>query len=315
MPTPLVLPDSLNTAAGTSRRTYRHRLARELGLFMVATVTSRAAGPELERYVISTAAQSDAAPRELFDGLFLYVTSGAEAGQQRRLVSRGWDGPLGALVVDYPFDAALAPGSTFELSVLPAEEYLGTAGLNDLLNEALETLPVIDYTSITLTATGGVPDTEYSLADYEWPIKSVQAVCYPRTSTASERRREMPRRWDFVQDAEAPILSFRELPGQVGDEIDVKLHRPAHTRIRQGGIWADTTEGLADDDDEALYDVRPVVAAAKPIARQRQAQMYPLGSKERAALEDLMLLDERRAQVSKFYASFQGGGAQKAGAR
>jgi len=314
MPIPLILPSS-STASGTTRATIRERLAETLGYFASGTVTTLAASLEAERYILSSSMRSDGTPPEHFDGLFAYIRDGAQAGAQRRLVNGGWDGPVGSLMVDYPYDAALTAGTGFELSVLPAEAYQGLSGLNDLINLGLEQLPVIDKVSVTVTATSSVTDTQYDLSGYAWPIKSVRAVYYSRTSTTSDSRLMAPHTWVFDQDAESPMLSFvGGPPASVGDAFEVEVLRPANTRIRQSGAWGDATTGMTADDDECLYDALTVVNMARPIALERLAHLYPRGSKERMQIEGEAEGAHVTAAFSKFYGGFRSNGVQKVGA-
>lgn len=310
----LIIPGSA-TATGIALSTYRQRLARTLGYYATGTVTTEASSLEAERYILSSNIRSDAMPPEQWDGLYVHITNGDQAGTSRKLVNGSWDGPLGALVVDYPFDASLDVGTTFEVAVLPGLPYLGVTGWREIINEGLETLPLLDVFPITVTTSSGLLTTEYSLAGYSWPIKGVEAVYYPRTNASTQRRIEMPKCWDFNQDGEAPILSFRSLPAGVGDEIEVGVLRPAHTRIRQSGAWGNVTTGLVNDSDQALYDAVSVVNASRPIALQRWALRYERGSKERASLEGEAADDAVKAMYSKFYGGFKRSGAQRAGAR
>lgn len=315
MPVPLVIPSS-STANGTSRRSIRQRLAPLLGYYARGTVTTEAASLEADRYVISSSIKSDHAPAEHLDGLFLYVTNGDEEGSQRRVINGAFDGPLGAVYVDTAYASGpLAAGTAFEIGVMPAEEYQGLSGLNEAINLSLEELPVIDYVSITVTATGGVTDTEYSFINLSWPVKSVLEVIYPRTSVTTERRRIMPRGvWDYDLDAESPVLSFRRGPANVGETIEAKVLRPASTRIRQAGVWGNVTTGMTSDDDETLYDVSTVVKQALPIALERMAHKFERGSKEWMAAKGEADTASTAAAVSKFFGRLRGSGVQRVGA-
>lgn len=316
MPIPIIVEDSSSVASGTSLTTLRNRLAETLGHHGVGTITTAAASLEADKYLISTAYQSDQLPPDHLDGLFAYIRDGAEAGESRRLVSGAFDGPIGAVVADQPFGSGALPGGTvFEISVLPGNKYQGAEGLNHIIFLALEQLPVIDYVPITVTSEAGGIVTNYSLGDYPWPIKRVEAVIYPRTSTTLEPRREMPRCWDFDQDGELPVLSFTSLPANTGDVIEVKLLRPAHTWIQSGGSWGDSTVGLVEENDECLYDPLTVVEVARPIALERMALLAERGSKLWSSLKSEAAAEEIDGRLARFYSRFKGSGAQKAGAR
>lgn len=310
-----IIVGSSSSMTGTTLQTIRERLLETLGYFATGTISTQAASLEADRMLISDSWKSDQAPPEDLDGLFVYVRNGDQARTQRRVVNGAFDGPLGALTADYPYAAALQVGTFFEVAVLPAAKYQGTEGANHIINLALEELPVVDYVSITVTATDGVVDTQYSLAGYPWPIKSVEAVAYDRQLPASERRREMPRgQWAFVNDGESPILSFHSAPGNSGDTIEVRLHRPANTRIKSSGSWGDSTTGLSLEDDACLYDAATVVRQARPIALQRMALLHRRGSKERDDLLGEAAEERATAALSRFYGRFRGNGAQRIGA-
>lgn len=309
MPIPLVVSSS-STATGTTRETYRRRLIRELGgKYVFGSVTTQASGLEAERYLISTNLRGDQRARDYFDGLYCYVSVGPT---QRKLLSGAYEGSRGIVALDDVYDDPLPVGTIFELSVLPADPWAGADGLNDIINEALESLPVLDWQPLTVVA----GQTEYSMANFAtYPLKGIQAVAYARTSTTNQRRREMPRgAWSFDQDGESPMLSFWEMPANPGDVIEVGLLRPAKSRIRVGSTWGNSTVGLTSDTDQALYDAATVAAAALPIAKERLARLGAVGSEERAELLAEAFEDRINANFSKFYARFRGSGAQKAGA-
>jgi hypothetical protein len=316
---PVIITGASSSVAGTTRTVLRHRLLETLGLFLTGTVTTVAASLEAASTIISTAIRSDQRERSHLDGLYAYIygpDGAAEQGTQRLVVSASYDGPIGAATTDYPYDSgALASATQFELAVMPAEKYLGCEGANHCLNLALETLPVVDFVPLTLTATGGVSDTQYGFDSYPYPVRGIESVVYPRTLTASESRRVVaPGSYGFYRDGEQAVLSFSSLPGNVGDVVEVGLLRPATTWIKSGGVWASSTTGLAAESDCCAYDALTVVNAARPIALEAMALMTERGSKERA---DLLAEAERAgvtAAVSRWYQSF-GRGARVQSAR
>lgn len=316
MPTPLVVYGGTSAAEGTALGAIRPRLAAMLGHFTLGTVTTQAASLDADRQVISTQLQSAELPPAHLDGLYLYVRDGAEAGAQRLVQGGAYDGPYGVATVDQKYASGpLAPGTAFELSVLPARAWHGMTGLNDCINLGLETLGLIDLIQETIVADAdGQATTQIDLSGLPWQIAAVDAVYYPRTSTTAERRREMPRCWDFVQDAENTTLSFRYLPANIGDVIEVKVRRPATTRIKVGGVWGDATAGLVDDSDACLYDAGAVVSAALPIALERLALRYALGSPERAKLEGDARAQRIAAGINRFYGRKRDSGVQRVGA-
>lgn len=312
MPIPIIL-DGSSTQVGTTLPTIRQELAATLGYAATGTVTSEADSLEAEQFLISRSLQSDQAPPSALDGLYAYILAGDEARSQRAVMNGELEGAYGAFRVDRPYEAGpLATGTPFELATMPAQDYQGVTGLNTIINLALRGLPLIDFVQVTVTASGSQTVTQISLAGYPWPIKSVEAVMYPRTSTTTEARREMPKTWTFDQDAELPMLSFNGgLPARVGDVIEVKLTRPANTRIKRNGVWSDSRVGLALETDETLYDAATVVAAARPIALQRLALRHERGSKTRAQIEDEADRDLTAATMARFHKSFRGDGIMR----
>lgn len=312
MSIPLIDPGSGTGATGITRLAYRKRLGRMLGPYFEGTVSAEAAGLEAERYVISDSVGSDDIPPEHWDGLYLYVRDGAQAGEQRKLQRGAADNPLGALVMDAPFDDALVAGTAFEISVLPAESYLGATGQHSALDEALESLPVLDFVSVTAVT----DQSEYDFTGYPWPIKSISSVVYPRTSTTNERRRSLHSgAWNLVQDTSSTVLSFiGGVPFTAGDVFEVGLLRPANTWIKTAGVWASSSGGLTTDEDSALYDVRTVCNAAYPVALDYLA-MVTTDPKERQRLDQRAAEGHDLASISKWFGRFGSGPkAQRVGA-
>lgn len=167
MPAPIIGPSSVTTGTGATRRTYRRRLADELGELAVLTVSSTAdtaVTPDAARQVLVTALGSDGVPFDRFDGAYVYAADGAQAGEVRRVLDGTFDGPLGSLLLDRPFSSALASGTEIELTrPLPGARHLTLKGLNDLVDEALERI----WIEVRLSLTGN-GTYSYSLAAYPW---------------------------------------------------------------------------------------------------------------------------------------------------
>jgi hypothetical protein len=149
----------------------------------------------------------------------------------------------------------------------------------------------------------------------------VQRVFYARSSTTEERRREVNQGvWEFEHDADTPTLSFRYLPFNAGDTIEVEVLRPANTWIRHDGVWGDastpvdaTSVGLQEEGDAALYDVVSVVAQARPIALQRLSLLHAVGSKERGLYQGESESDTQKAALARWFGGFRGSGVQRVG--
>lgn len=314
MPAPIIGPDAASSAVtGFSQTQYRRRLAEELGMLAVLTVSSTPSTgttPDADRQVLCTGLQADGRPEGDLDGRWLYVVDGVQAGECRQVLAGAYDGPFGSFLVDRPFSAPLASGTEIELTdSIPARRYGLVTGARDVLNVALEELPVVDRIGVS-----AVTDQQrYTLTGYPWAIRRVVAVYEPRSDSDDDF---IPLRgWKLEQNASEPQLV---LPAtyQTGQTITVEVERPASTWISVDGTWASSTVGLVNEADKALYDVTTVVRQAVPIAKRRMAAMYPRGSKERNELLGEAQADAWAAALGKHFGRFrQGGGAVTVGAR
>jgi hypothetical protein len=168
VPAPIIVSASASsTGSGPTRRTYRRRLADELGEFAALTVSAEASSavhPDAARQVMVTALASDQVPFDRFDGAYVYVCDGEQAGEVRAVLDGTFDGPIGSLLLDRPFSATLDAGTEVELTKpLPGARHLTIRGLNDLVEEALERI----WVEVRLSAVGN-GTYEYGLVDYPW---------------------------------------------------------------------------------------------------------------------------------------------------
>lgn len=310
---PIVVTSSSTSVVGTTLPTLVDRLAETLGYYATGTVTTAATSLEAEQWVICDQFQSDQLAPDQADGLFLFVRDGSVAPRtQRRIVDASFDSGYGAFRVDHPFSAPLALGTSFEVAVLPREKQHGAEGLRHILNLALERLPVTD--KVSMVAVAG--QSQYPFVSLPYPVKFVTDVLYPRTDPTNEPRRVVPRNyWTLDQDADTPVLSFGVLPFTAGDTFEVELYRPASSWIRSGGIWGDSTTGLVLETDACLYDPLTVVNVARPIALQRLALRYPLGSPERQRLHAEMADGEVTSAFARFYGRVPSDRRQRVGAQ
>lgn len=290
---PLISPSTTSTDR-SSLRTIREQLGRILGLYVTGDVSSLAASLEAERWVISTALQSDAATHTRFDGLFLGIRDGAETGEVRRLVDGTYEPTNGAVYMDRAFDTVIQLGTTFELSVLPPlDAYLGVKSLNECINEGLESLPLLDLLQFTSDGTQRI-----ALENYDWPIKSVGQVYQPLTN-ADDPLIESWVRATLTFDGDTPYLQL-SAAFATGQVFTVAVQRPANTWIGTLGVWATTSTGLVADTDECMYHARTVAAVAEPLALRALAASYPRDSKERVAA----LAEADHSDIQAAYSSF-----------
>lgn len=321
MPAPYILPavgdsGSSGSVAGYTLELYRRRLLRKIGRFALLTTTSTpltTVTPDWLRQVLCAGIADDGKPMSRFNGFWLYVCDGAQAGEVRRVLDGQYHGGLGSLLLDRPFSAALASGTTIELSdTLPAVQHGEIDGAREVINEALETLPVIDVVSVSAVTN----QREYSLV-YPWPVKVAPHVYAPLGASdvlaETSLRMLSPGTVGFRQDADQ---SYVVLPHayNTGQTFYLGLLRPADTWISVSGSWASSSVGLVNDSDRALYAPGSVVRAAAPLALGRLANLFPRGSNERAALLGEADTAMVKASISRFYNRFRGDGRQRVGA-
>ncbi len=96
----------------STRRSLRHRVARELGAF----VTGTAAGGSSVTLQDAAQLQDSTASPELWTGSWLHVFDGANAGESRRTAA--YDPAAGSLTVSRPFPRPIDATSRYELSRL-----------------------------------------------------------------------------------------------------------------------------------------------------------------------------------------------------
>lgn len=315
MSAPYILPDAPATAVtGSTLTQYRRRLADELGMLAILTVSSTPSTgttPDADRQVLAVGLQADGRPEDDLDGRWLYVVDGVQAGEVRQVLSGTYDGPFGSFLVDRPFSSPLASGTEIEITdTLPAARYGMVTGMLEVLNVALEELPVRDRVSLSAVT----DQLRYTVTGLPFAVRKITNVYEPRLD-ADDPLVPLPAGWAYEQDASTPQLVL-ETAYATGKTLTLEIERPASTWISVAGTWASSSVGLANESDQALYDVITVVQQALPIAKRRMASLYPRGSKEREALRDEAQQDAWARTLSRFYGGFrQGSGAVTVGAR
>ena len=114
---PIIGPASSSSATGATRATLRRRLAEELGMYGSYTVSSTPSAsvtPDAARQVLVTALGADQVPESYFDGSYLYVADGTQAGETRKILEGSYDGPIGSLLLDRPVVGLLIDRVPFE---------------------------------------------------------------------------------------------------------------------------------------------------------------------------------------------------------
>lgn len=191
MAAPIIGPSTTITGTGVTRKTLRRRLAEEFGMwgaFTVNATPSSSVTPDSDRQILCTALGADGVDTSQFDGAYLYVVDGTQIRETRKVLTGTFDGPIGSLLIDRPFSAALVSGTEFELlSPLPAGRHLTHKGLNECVNEALARIWVVARIAATGNGT-----YEYDLAAYPWltdpdQLRQVDDAYFDGPSRQAER--------------------------------------------------------------------------------------------------------------------------------
>jgi hypothetical protein len=238
---------------------YRHALADQLGLFGAYRVSAVATGGEPARHVLAEELRDDEEARSYFAGGFVYVKTGDQAGQQRRILQEGYEGPQGALRLSRPFSAPLQAGVAIEVThPLPVRRHLTTKGINDIIGEALERLAV--KARIPLT---GNDTRMYSLAAYPWLTRQEQtdgiyeygysgspSTIYPPTRSSHP--------YEIRTDGGTITLETARTYTTT-ETFYLSVFVPANRLVFDGVAWNYTTAGFAADTDQAAAPLQWVV--------------------------------------------------------
>ena len=299
MPAPIIGPASSSSATGATRRTLRRRLAEELGMYGAYTVSSTpstSVTPDAARQVLVTALGSDQVPESYFDGAYLYVADGAQAGETRKILEGAYDGPIGSLLLDRPFSAALASGTEVEItSPLPGGRWLTVKGLNECVNEALARIWVAGR--ITMTGNGTY---EYSLASYPWitdpdQIRGLDDRFFFGTERPATRT---PYPWRVVVNgATRTLVTSTQYSSADTFYLDVFVR--GDRLVSDGTTWAyQTTAGLQSDSYQCAAPEDQVVSfgMVKALQAYRRVLLADalMDKREKAA----MLAENERRTLS-----------------
>ena len=248
-----------------SLRSYRRAVAAELGPFVVNTTTTAAS--DATSLICSSLASANAKSTQFNNcWVYLYDSTGANLSACRAVANDGgYDPDTGSMTVARAFSTTVASGVGFEISSkLPAvTDDLGRIGVREIVNGVLETMPPLDL----LPVTGTTAQSAYDLTSaYPWLTEKSQILGIYFQDTGDDYPLPTNHTWDWLYDANAPKLLLPSEPFQTGEAFYVKARRPAHTWIKTSGTWAADTNGLQNDDDEALPLVAVVRAQALSVA-------------------------------------------------
>jgi hypothetical protein len=291
MPTPLILP---SVTAGTSFRTYRRKLADELGSWQEMAVTAVGTNADAARVVLSDDLRDDEAGYEHIGGRWLYAASGLQADNQRRIISQpetGYQGAIGGVMLSRPFDAALQAGTLVEVtSPLPVKRHLGIKGHRDFINEGLGLIWVEARLSLTGNGTYA-----YDLSAYPWltsyeQMRGIYDTAWQPTGAPSTLS---PYGYRLVTNgATATLVTDRSYT--TADTFEVAVLVRGDRLISDGLVWFYADEaapGLQSDDQQAAAPARWVHAFAMVKALQYLTRLVVADRK--------MPADEKQAQLAE----------------
>lgn len=293
---PIIVPSSSVTATGATRRTIRRRLADELGMYGAYTVSSTpstSVTPDAARQVLVTALGSDGVPEDYLDGSYVYAVDGTQAGETRRVLSGTFDGPIGSLLLDRPFSAALASGTEVEItSPLPVGRWLNLKGLHEAINEALARIWTVGRISVTGNGT-----YEYSLAAYPWitdsdQIRALDDSIYYQTNRPADRSM-LPFR--VVQNGATRTL-VTQYKYTSADTFYMEVFVRGDRLVSDGSTWAyQTAPGLQNDAYQAAVpeDVCVAFAMVKALQAHRRVLLADPRT-DKQTRRELLIENERR---------------------
>ena len=155
-----------SSATGPTLLHLKTQLAQEFMYHLATTVSATATQGDLTRVVLADELRDDQPDYENDTAHWLYARTGVQAGTQRRVI-RGDPGnihTMGAVVLSRPLSAALASGTTIDVtSPLPMTQAGSVKGLQECLLEGMARIRVRARVALTGTGTRST-----SLASYPW---------------------------------------------------------------------------------------------------------------------------------------------------
>ncbi len=217
-----------------------------------------------------------------YDDRYIFVASGSNANQQRRVRPGGYDPTTGRWLI-YPDWTSPGLGATVYLTGLFPVALSGTASQGTwyigLINQALALIDREDTLSIAVTTA-----TDYALTTWkDWiaedrirrtpdggfdvrepaPISGLPAVPNP------------VRTWQFFADGELPKLRTVAPFSAATGTLEVSVRRPSDTWISVSGTWAESSVGLLNLADNALPPVSHVVPVFLMLAYRSLMNRQP----------------------------------------
>lgn len=287
--TVIIIP-STPSGAGVTFRDYWMDLASELGFIHQTTITQSATYGEGRRTVIVDEMGDDEWGEDAYgDSWWCYVLSGAEAGQQRRVMSRGYLGNDRAMLLSRPFDTALGGDDIVVFThPLPVVRTLAVKGLKTLSNEGLRNTRVLARLGLT-----GDGTRSFDLGDYASFIHSeedIRAVYDSNLYGTDAPLSSTAYGWRLAVDSPTPTL-VTDYTYADGTAFALEVMAPGDRLIYDGSDWGyAAAPGLVDDTDQAAAPLHWVRAFAmvKGLAELRKmARRIPDAAERRARIQEL----------------------------
>lgn len=249
---PIIVPVGVAASGtGPTFRDYYLDLADELGFLHVTTVTATATNNEAARTVLLGEMGDDEWPEEVFGSYWVYVLDGAQMGQQRRIMARGYLGDEQAMLLNRGFAAPLVSGTSVAVTwPLPIARSLAVDGCKTFVNDGLNRIRV--GARLALEGSGS---TTTSLVAYPWLRDIAQTTgLYDRTDGTSSTDAAIQTwgRYDIEADG-AGVNLVTDWPYADGTPFQLGVIAPADRLIYDGSAWGyATTPGLVNDTDQAV---------------------------------------------------------------
>lgn len=269
--------------------TLRQACARALDDLETYTVASAAAAQIATGQVINT---STNASTERYNARWVYVNSGAAAGQQRQVIRSSYVPSTGALGVTPNWAVIPITGQTFEMTSLfpSAPSTLGAdSDYRSLINRTLDLL----YFRFTDTVTIATSYTNLTADQIDWLTEPDQVIRWTEASPVVNRAKP-DASWRGIRLVLDPTPQVEVLAPTSGD-LTLEAWRPSDTYIS----GAASSVGLTADADVAYVQTRDVVLVFLMLAYEVLANRQPgrpSGPWQAKRAAQLVLIQSEHAQ-------------------
>lgn len=196
-------------------------------------------------------------------------SSAARAGEQRIVRQLGFTGSTGALLTTRAYGSTPPNAHNWEMYYrIPAiRDENGREGYREIINTALSRMPVEGF--ISLDATTDVLRYTLDLSIYPFLRENGRILGLHSTpANTTERRPVEANHWGLILNNEVAEFQLTTSGYRTGTTFDLKVIRPANSRLKISGSWANQASplaGLVNDADEAIPPVNTVVAVAREL--------------------------------------------------